>query len=190
MAGEQPLRVLVPLAPLFEELEFVAIVDVLRRAEVDVVVAGLPVGRGPIEGSHGILIHPDCDFDEVDLARVTAVVLPGGPGTRAMGCDPRLLELIRRLDQEERPLAALCAAPLVLASAGVLEGREATSHPSARGELAGAHVLADARVVKSGRVITSQGAGTAVEFALALVEAWVSPRKAEEIGRAIVHTGP
>lgn len=189
MESKSKLRVLVPLSPGFEELEFVAVVDILRRAGVDVVTAGLPAGRGPIEGSHGIAIAPDVDWEEVDLASITAVVLPGGPGTRRMGEDARLLALLRRLADEGRPLAAICAAPLVLARAGVLEGREATSHPSARKELGGAKVIADQRVLWSGNVLTSQGAGTAVEFALALVAAWVSPAKADEIAAGIVHLG-
>ena len=189
MEANPNLRVLVPLSPGFEELEFVAVVDILRRAGVDVVTAGLPAGRGAIEGSHGIAIAPDVDWEEVDLASITAVVLPGGPGTRRMGEDARLLALVRRLAGEGRPLAAICAAPLVLARAGVLEGREATSHPSARGELGGAKVIADQRVLWSANVLTSQGAGTAVEFALALVAAWVSPAKADEIAAGIVHTG-
>lgn len=189
MEAKPKLRVLVPLSPGFEELEFVAVVDILRRAGVDVVTAGLPPGRAPIEGSHGIAIAPDVDWEEVDLASITAVVLPGGPGTRRMGEDARLLALLRRLADEGRPLAAICAAPLVLARAGVLEGREATSHPSARKELGGAKVIPDQRVLWSGNVLTSQGAGTAVEFALALVAAWVSPAKADEIAAGIVHVG-
>ena len=189
MEAKSKLRVVVPLSPGFEELEFVAVVDILRRAGVDVVTAGLPAGRGVVEGSHGIAIAPDVGFEEVDLDAVTALVLPGGPGTRRMGEDARLLALVRRLAGEGRPLAAICAAPLVLARAGVLEGREATSHPSVRGELGGAKVIEDQRVVSSANVVTSQGAGTAVEFALALVAAWVSPAKADEIAAGIVHAG-
>lgn len=182
--------VLVPLAPGFEELEFAAIVDVLRRAELDVVVAGLPPGRAAVTGSHGIAVVPDAALDEVDLDAVDAVVLPGGPGTERLAADDRLIALIRRLDGEGKPLAAVCAAPLVLARAGVLEGRAATSHPSARGRLGGAVVLDAPGVVTSGRVVTSQGAGTSIEFALTLVEQWVSKAVADDVAARIVHRRP
>lgn len=190
MAVHEPLRVLVPLASGFEELELAAIVDVLRRAELDVVVAGLPAGRAAIVGSHGIAVVPDVALDEVDLDAIGALVLPGGPGTEALAADERLLALIRRLDAAGKPVAAVCAAPLVLAKAGVLEGREATSHPSARGRLAGAKVLDRPEVVTSRRVVTSQGAGTSIEFALTLVEQWVSKQVADTIAERIVHRRP
>lgn len=184
-------RVLVPLAPGFEELEAVAVVDTLRRGGLTVRVAGLPPGRAPIEGSHGISLVPDCSLDEVDPGEVDALVLPGGmPGTEHLAADPRVLDLVRALDAKGRPLAALCAAPLVLATAGVLEGVRATSHPSARGRLGGAEVVDSPRVVRSGRVTTSQGPGTALEFALTLVADWVSPEVAADLAAKMITAPP
>ena len=180
-----PGTVLVPLAEGFEEIEAVAIVDVLRRAGLDVCVAGL--ASGPVRGSHGIVVGTDRALAEVDPASIGTIVLPGGmPGAANLRSDARLLALVRRLADAGRPVAAICAAPTVLAAAGVLEGREVTSHPSVRGQLGGAKVLAEPRVVRSGNVITSQGAGTAIEFALALVDELVGPAKAAELRTAML----
>jgi 4-methyl-5(b-hydroxyethyl)-thiazole monophosphate biosynthesis len=178
-------RILVPLADGFEEIEAVAVIDVLRRAELDVTVAGLapgvPVGRS------GIGVATDALLGELDLDRFTMVVLPGGmPGTRHLMEDERVLELVRRLHREGRRTAAICAAPLVLQAAGVIEGHEVTSHPSVRAKLGGATVVDAPRVVRSGSVVTSQGPGTAIEFALALVEDLCGAARAQEIARALV----
>jgi len=186
MAQEE--RILVPLADGFEELEAVAIVDVLRRAELDVTVAGLserPTGRS------GIPVEPDAQLGELDLDGFTMVVLPGGlGGTEALMADERILALIRRLHDEGRRTAAICAAPMVLAKAGVIEGVEVTAHPSVHGLLGGAIVHAAARVVRSGPIVTSQGPGTAIEFALALVEDLRGPEMAEALARAMCVARP
>jgi 4-methyl-5(b-hydroxyethyl)-thiazole monophosphate biosynthesis len=182
--------VLVPLATGFEEVEAVAIVDVLRRAELPVTVAGL--SPSPVVGSHGIGVATDGELGALDLSRVDALVLPGGmPGTTALMADERLIALIQRLVAAGRPVAALCAAPRVLHRAGVLEGLEVTAHPSARRQLTGAQVRDEPRVVVArgaggGAVVTSQGPGTALEFALELVSQWVSPARAEELRAAML----
>jgi 4-methyl-5(b-hydroxyethyl)-thiazole monophosphate biosynthesis len=181
-------RILVPLADGFEEIEAVAVIDVLRRAVLDVVVAGLapgvPVGRSRIG------VQPDAVLDEVDLERITMVVLPGGmPGTQHLMEDERILALVRRLHGEGRRTAAICAAPMVLRAAGVIDGHEVTSHPSVRTKLGGAKVLDAPRVVRSGSVVTSQGPGSAIEFALALVEDLRGAEAAEEIARAMCVAG-
>jgi len=166
MAAE---RVLVPLAEGFEEVEALAIVDVLRRAEVEVVTVSLAGRR--VLGAHGIAVEADHTWDELDLESFTAIALPGGmPGTDHLRRDERVLALVRRLHGASRTTAAICAAPLVLAAAGVLEGHEITSHPGVREALAEYDPQDEPRVVSSGQVITSQGPGTALEFALALVE--------------------
>ncbi|MBK7874986.1 MAG: DJ-1/PfpI family protein [Planctomycetes bacterium] len=177
--------VLVPLAAGFEEIEAITIVDVLRRAGLSVVVAGLV--PGPVAGSHGIVVVPDTHLGAVDLERVGMLVLPGGmPGTRNLMADERVVALARRLHAAGRRTAAICAAPLVLHAAGVTDGLRITSHPSVRGELARAAVDGAARVVHSGTVTTSQGVGTALEFALALVADVRGPERAAELARAMV----
>jgi len=181
--------ILVPLAPGFEELEAVAVVDVLRRAELDVTLAGL--APGPVQGSHGITLETDCALDELDRSSIAALVLPGGqPGTDHLMADERILSLVRELRAAERPTAAICAAPMVLARAGILEGLPATSHPSVRDRLCGAEVLGGPRVVRAGTVVTSQGPGTALEFALALVEALKDGDTARTLERAMLVASP
>jgi protein deglycase len=173
-------KILVPLAEGFEEVEAIAIVDVLRRAELEVVTAGL--GGRKVTGSHGITVEADLPLAELDLAPFTAIVLPGGmPGTRNLVAEPRILELVRRLHGEGRTTAAICAAPLVLEAAGVLEGVAITCHPAVREELSARQPLSGERIVESGSVVTSQGPGTALEFAVALVERLVGAQKASEL---------
>ena len=186
------VKILVPLADGFEEIDAVAIIDVLRRAELDVVTASLEPGA--VEGAHKIRVEPDAWIAEVDLDGVDAVVLPGGmPGTRALMADERVLGLVQRLAAAGRVTAAVCAAPLVLAEAGVISGKEITSHPAVREELGASdgEVLEAPRVIESGGVITSQGPGTSIEFALALVARLASPEVAERLREAmLVHAPP
>jgi 4-methyl-5(b-hydroxyethyl)-thiazole monophosphate biosynthesis len=182
--------VLVPLAEGFEETEAVALIDVLRRADLNVVTAGLQ--PGPVTGSHGITVVPDATLAEVDLAEVDALVLPGGmPGTTHLMEDECILGLARRLAEERRPVAAICAAPRVLATAGLIDGLEVTSHPGVRELLGGARVLDTPRVVRAthasgGAVVTSQGPGTALELGLALVADWVGADRAESLREAML----
>jgi len=178
-------RVLVPLAEGFEEIEAVTIVDVLRRAGVEVVVAGLADTR--VVGSHGIALDADTVFDGVDPASFDMIVLPGGmPGTLHLLQDERVLEAVRALHGAGRHTAAICAAPRVLAAAGVVSRVPVTSHPSVRGQLGDADVRAEPRVIKSGKVLTSQGAGTAMEFALELVAELCGRERADALAAAMV----
>jgi 4-methyl-5(b-hydroxyethyl)-thiazole monophosphate biosynthesis len=178
-------HILVPLAEGFEEVEAIAVIDVLRRAELDVTVAGLRPGF--VKGSHGIAVQPDADLGQLDLARFTVIVLPGGmPGTRNLMKDERVLGLVRRLKAEGRTTAAICAAPLVLRAAGVLGDAPITSHPSVRDELGDAVLRGDARVLTSGSIVTSQGPGTALEFALALVERFAGAAEARRLASSML----
>jgi 4-methyl-5(b-hydroxyethyl)-thiazole monophosphate biosynthesis len=160
-------RVLVPLAEGFEELEAVTIIDVLRRAGIDVVVASL--GDSPVAGSHGIRIAADTPLGALAEQQFDMIALPGGmPGAEHLKKDARIAELVNRLRGEGKPVAAICAAPMVLAAAGVLDGRRATSYPGFLKDAKQTTVVADAVVSDSG-IITSRGPGTALDFALALV---------------------
>lgn len=186
-------HVLVPLAEGFEETEAVAVIDVLRRAGLRVTVAGL--GAGAMTGSHGIAIVPDAALDDVELASVTALFLPGGmPGTTNLMADDRVVGLVRRLNGAGLPVAAICAAPRVLAEAGVVEGLAVTSHPGVRAMLGGAVVVDAPRVVAAqgggGPVFTSQGPGTALELGLALVRRWVGDERADELTAAMLVAVP
>ena len=186
---EANVRVVMPLAEGFEETEAVAVCDVLRRAGVEVVLAGL--ADGPVRGSHGIVLGTDATIDRVEAAALEGIVLPGGmPGTRHLAADERVLRLVRDLDGAGKLVAAICAAPLVLAAAGVLEGRRATSHPSVRSELEGVRYVDGPRVVEDGNVVTSRGPGTALEFGLALVERLAGPESAERLAEAMLVLRP
>lgn len=181
--------VLVPLAEGFEELEAVAIIDVLRRGGIKVVVAGL--GRGPVKGSRETVIVPDAALDEVVNQDFDMLVLPGGmPGVKHLREDPRIKKLLERYTQSDRMTGAICAAPSVLAAYGHLEGKKATSNPKFRDQVAITGVsYRDDPVVVDGNIITSRGAGTSVAFALALVEklAGRAIRDEVEVGLVIAH---
>jgi protein deglycase len=161
-------RVLVPLAEGFEELEAVTVIDILRRAGVEVVVASL--GESPVTGSHGIRIAADTPLAALVEQDFDMVALPGGmPGAEHLKKDARIAEIARRLAAKGRPVAAICAAPMVLAAAGLLDGRRATSYPGFLKDAAKTTVT-DEAVVVDGGMITSRGPGTALDFALQLVE--------------------
>lgn len=178
-------RVLVPLAEGFEETEAVAVIDVLRRADVEVVVAGLEAGA--VRGSHGIEILTDAELSDLDPGDFDLIALPGGmPGTRNLMEDERVLAAVRTLHGSGRTTAAICAAPMVLARAGVVDGVPVTSHPSVRAELGTAVVRDAPRVIRSGNVVTSQGPGTALEFGLALVEELCGPERAAQLAEAML----
>jgi 4-methyl-5(b-hydroxyethyl)-thiazole monophosphate biosynthesis len=188
MSNEQ--RVLLPLADGFEEIEAITIVDVLRRAGIVVVIAGL--GKASLaRGAHGVGIEVDCQIEDVDLAGIEAVVLAGGmPGATTLRDDERVLAALRYMDERGRWVAAICAAPIALAAAGLLEapGTRATSYPAFRDSLGAAEVVDDEPVVISGRVITSAGPGTAMDFALTLAAVLVGPDLAAEIAAAMLTT--
>lgn len=177
-------KVLVPLAPGFEEIEAITVIDILRRAGVDVVAAGTV--PGPIVASRQTRHLPDCLLADVQADDFDLLVLPGGqPGTDNLRADPRIHEIIATLRAAGKPVAAICAAPTVLAADGVLARRTATCHPSVRHDLQASHV-SDDRVVVDGPVITSQAAGTALEFAFALVELLCGPAKVAEVNQGVL----
>jgi len=174
-------RVLVPLADGCEELEAVTIVDLLRRAGVEVVTAGL--GEGPVTASRGVVLMPDRTLDQVLGDDFDMIVLPGGlPGADHLDADPRIHALLHRMAEQDRYTAAICAAPKVLLNAGLLDGRKATAYPGViDGRLSpGSQLLSDA-VVTDGRVVTSRGPGTAMDFALTLIEKLLGADKRRQV---------
>jgi len=180
-------RVLVPLADGFEEIEAVTIIDVLRRAGLEVIVASLR--EGAVSGSRGISILPETTFGQVDLDRIDLIALPGGgPGARALREDPHVLRALREFHSQDKPIGAICAAPTVLAAAGVLAGRRITCHPQVREEFtgSGATLIEDERVVVDGQLVTSQGPGTAIEFAFELVRLLCGAEQVTELNQAIL----
>ncbi len=174
--------VLVPLAEGFEEIEAFAPVDLLRRAGVEVTTASLAETRHAT-GRRGITAHADTTLESVRGQLADLLFIPGGAGVKHLRADPRVGELVRAHAAARRWLAAICAGPLVLHDVGLLVGRRHTAHFSVAAELPEA--LLDERIITDGRVTTSRGAGTAVEFGLHLVAILTSPEKAKEISKAI-----
>jgi 4-methyl-5(b-hydroxyethyl)-thiazole monophosphate biosynthesis len=178
------MKGVVPLAEGFEEIEFSTIVDILRRAEIDVTTAGLK--EGVITGAHGVGVMPDTLIDRISSGDFDAIVLPGGyPGFVNLGEDERVLKLAAEMDKAGKHVAAICGAPSVLSKAGILKNRMATIHPAVREQLTGARYV-DERVVVEGKLITSQGPGTAMEFALKLVELWAGKKKVAQLSQEIL----
>lgn len=167
-------------------MEAVILVDVLRRAGVDVDLAGLVAG--PCVGSRGIVIEPDGELGDQAEDGFDMIVLPGGgPGTAALRADLRVVDLLRRFAAAGKVTAAICAAPTVLLDAGLLAGRSATCHPAVADELRAAGVsLRDQRVVADGTVITSQSPGTTFEFAYCLVDLLCGSGTSTTLNRGIL----
>jgi 4-methyl-5(b-hydroxyethyl)-thiazole monophosphate biosynthesis len=171
------------LVPGFEEIETIAPIDLLRRAEAEVVIASVN-GEKFVTGRCGVTIQADARLADVVDQPFDLLFIPGGPGVKALREDGRAAQLAKAFAQQGKPVAAICAAPIVLADAGLLAGRRFTAHVSVHAQLPG--VLAHERVVKDGNLITSRGAGTAVEFGLALVRELFGESKAAAIGDSIM----
>ena len=173
--------VLVPLAQGCEELEAVTVVDLLRRAGIDVITAGLD--EQPVRASRGVTLLPDMSLDAALQLEFDMIVLPGGlPGADHLRDDPRVIDLLKKMAAADRYTAAICAAPRVLAHAGLLDGKRATSFPGALDVDAIPGIdYQEAPVVMDDKVITSRGPGTAMDFALALIETLVGRRKRDEV---------
>lgn len=181
------MKVVVLLADGFEEVEAMAVVDVLRRAGIDVVIAGLH--EGPVASARKVRVLPDAVIDAVRPDDFDMIVLPGGqPGADNLNADPRVKPLVRSFYAAGKLTGAICAAPYVLASAGVLDGRRATAFPSYRDRL-GSAVYEERTVVEDGNVMTSRGPGTAIAFGLAIVRKLVGAEKAEKIREAMLAEG-
>ncbi|MFA5081414.1 MAG: DJ-1 family glyoxalase III [Hydrogenophilaceae bacterium] len=178
--------VLVPLAHGFEDLEAITIVDLLRRAGIEVVTAGLQTGL--VKGSRGNRVQPDATLDEVIGRDFDMIALPGGmPGAENLTNDPRIQALLKRLSEAGKYTAAICAAPIALAQAGLLDGKRATSYPGFvdRLPIPGVRYLSDP-VVVDGKVVTSRGPGTAMDFALALIELLLDKATRDKVEAGLV----
>ena len=171
--------VLVFLAEGFEEIEALATVDILRRAELDVATVGV-TGR-VVRGAHGIPVVADWEPDAVSFADMQAVVLPGGmPGTRNLEASATVQAALDAAVEGGRLIGAICAAPTILGHRGLLKGRRATCFPGCEKELIGA-VVTGAPAERDGLIVTGKSAGCAVPFALKLVAALCSPEKAAKL---------
>ncbi|MDD5057776.1 MAG: DJ-1/PfpI family protein [Sideroxydans sp.] len=176
--------VLVTLAQGSEELEAVTVMDILRRAGIEAVCASLD-GQ-PVRGSRGTRLIPDLSLDEALTRDFDMVVLPGGqPGSNNLKADARIIKLVQDMAAQGRYVCAICAAPAVLAKAGLLDGKRATSFPGSLDAFP--KVLRQMQnVVEDGKLITSRGPGTAMDFALTLVERLAGTAKRNEVETGLV----
>lgn len=175
-------RVLVPLAQGCEELEAVTIIDLLTRAGVGVVTASLDDNR-TITASRGVQLVAQTTLADVESERFDMIALPGGlPGANHLNEDARLHHMLRQTVQQGGLSAAICAAPKVLVTAGLLDGKKATSFPGVIEQQPAENMtFVDEAVVQDGQVVTSKGPGTAIPFALTLIENLLGPDKRHEV---------
>lgn len=177
-------KVAILLADGFEEVEAMTVIDVLRRADIEVVIAGLHDGH--VASARKVKVIPDELIGNVRADDFDMVVLPGGqPGSDNLNADERVRALVRDFHGRGKLTGAICAAPYVLANAGVLDGKKATSYPSYRDKL-GSACYSEERVVEDGSVMTSRGPGTSFAFAFAIVERLAGKEKAQKIREAML----
>ena len=178
-------KIAVHLADGFEEIEAISIIDVLRRAEIEVLVVSV-TGSLEVTGAHQIKVLADTLFEDVNYDDLFMIVLPGGmPGASYLDSHLGLRTQIKQFNDQNRPLAAVCAAPMVLGNLGLLKGKQAVCYPGFEKYLSGAEVLT-VPVVESGNVITGRGIGAVLEFALMIVKRAVSAEKSDLIARQIL----
>lgn len=178
-------KIAVFFAEGYEEIEALTVVDLCRRAGVEVTMVG--VADAVVAGSHGIGVRMDAALADVDFDSFDMLVLPGGmPGTKNLEKCERLMAELDRFYESGRWIAAICAAPSIFGHRGYLKGRCVTSYPSFESHLEGAEVTGKPAVA-DGNVITGQGMGAAIAFGLLIVEKLVSPEAADELAKGIVY---
>ncbi|BBF44346.1 DJ-1/YajL/PfpI superfamily protein [Lachnospiraceae bacterium KM106-2] len=179
-------KVFVFLADGFEEIEGLTVVDLLRRAEIDVTMISV-TDTIEVMGAHGIVVTADKIYEEVHMDEADMLVLPGGmPGTKTLGKHEPLVTKLKEFEKQGKWIAAICAAPSVLGMNGILQGRKATCYPGFEDKLQGAEVVKD-KVVIDNHVITSRGLGTAIEFASEIIAQFKGQETARKIKEDIIY---
>lgn len=179
-------KVYVFLADGLEMIEGLTVVDIMRRANIEVATVSIKNTK-EVVSSHNVTIQADLIFEEADFSEADMLVLPGGmPGTTNLGAYEPLTELLKTFYEKGGKIAAICAAPSVFGKLGFLNERKATSYPGFEEELCGAKIVTEP-VVTDGNVTTSRGMGTAIEFALSLVSQLQSSETAEKIAKSIIY---
>lgn len=174
------------LADGFEEIEALTVVDLLRRAGIEIEMASI-MGRKNVTGSHNICVEADMLLEDVDFDSIDMIILPGGqPGTRNLDNCQLLKDKISAFDKAGKMLAAICAAPTVYGKMGILSGKKACCYPGCEADLKGADVQT-LEVTKDGNFITSRGMGTAIAFGLAIIEHFQGKEAAVDMGKKIVY---
>ena len=178
-------HVLVPLAQGCEELEAITITDLLVRAGISVTTCGLD--ENPVTASRGTTIIPDTSIDQVSEHNFDLIVLPGGlPGADHLRDNEQLQTLLKKQAHNNKYIAAICAAPKALAKAGILDGKIATSFPGVLDALNNDNITISNKAIEiDGKVVTSRGPGTAMDFTLTLIELLEGKEKREEVNRQL-----
>jgi 4-methyl-5(b-hydroxyethyl)-thiazole monophosphate biosynthesis len=161
-------KIVVPLGRGFEEIEAISIIDVCRRANIDVIIAG--VEELMVEGAQGIVVQTNCMIDDVDSNSLDMIVLPGGwGGTDILNSNITVQNMLKKMEKDDKFISAICAAPFALNTAGVLS-ENYTCYPSVEEQIRTEGYTSEQKVVKDGKILTSRGPGTAICFALEIVK--------------------
>jgi 4-methyl-5(b-hydroxyethyl)-thiazole monophosphate biosynthesis len=179
-------KVYIFLADGFEEIEALTVVDLLRRAAIEISMVSI-TGRLEVKGAHRISVLSDILFENANFADADLLVLPGGmPGTVHLMDHEGLDNLLRDFHMRKKNIAAICAAPSVLGSKGILAGKKATSYPGFESKLTDS-IVTNLDVVEDGNVITSRGLGTAIDFSLSLIDKLIDKNAARRIADGIIY---
>ena len=174
------------LADGFEEIEALTVVDLLRRANIEISTVSI-MGRKNVTGSHKITVEADALLEETDFDSLDMLILPGGmPGTTNLADCKALTDKIKEFDEKDKMLCAICAAPTVFGKLGILKGKKACCFPGREDDLLGADVQTSS-VTKDGHFITSRGMGTAIDFGLAIIEHYQGSDAATSMASKIVY---
>nr|WP_319571380.1 DJ-1 family glyoxalase III [uncultured Draconibacterium sp.] len=178
-------KIAVHLADGFEEIEAISIIDVLRRAGFHVTIVSMNKSM-EVNGAHEITVKADVLFEDLDYDNIDMIVLPGGmPGAANLKAHSGLREQILNFNDSEKPMAAICAAPMVFGNLGLLKEKQATCYPGFEDELHGAIITGEA-VAEAGNIITGKGAGVAIKFALKIVEKFNGKEVADDLGAKMI----
>lgn len=173
-------KILMLLAAGFEEIEALAPVDIWRRLGFEVIIAAINGDKA--DGAHGITVIADCKLSSVDLSSFDAVFLPGGmPGSLNLKESDAVMDAVKKINSAGKVVSAICAAPMALARAGVLNGKKVTAYPGTEKHFDSTTICTGNRTEVDGNIITAKGAGTAFEFAAKVAEALGKKKEAEEL---------
>lgn len=174
------------LAPGFEEIEALTVVDLLRRKSITCDMISLS-GKTEVTGSHNICVTADKKIEEISFEDYDCLILPGGmPGTKNLEANEMLMENLDSFNSKGKLICAICAAPSIFGHRGYLNGKNATSYPGFDKDMPDANYLCEA-VVRDGNIITSRGMGTAIEFGAKIVEELIGKEESEQLLKAIVY---
>ncbi len=178
------MKIMVPFADGFEEIEAITNVDVLRRAEINVITISLE--KKIVKGAHNIEFITEGNINDVDITQLEGIVLPGGmPGAVNLRDNKKIIDIVKELYKNNKLIGAICAAPIVLEKAGIINDKKVTSYPGFENKLKSCKYKSD-RVVIDGNIITGRGPGTALEFALSIVRYLKNDKISEQIRKDMI----